>query len=120
MKREANVPEQAKQRRLRMVYVSIDKLHPDPGNPRRMPDSELEALTQSIKTQGFVRPVLARREDPMVISGHQSLVAARRVGLKVVPVIFIDISLEGARVLGLALNLACPRKRVQIQCYSYR
>ena len=104
MKREGNVPEQAKQRRLRMVYVLIDELHPDPGNPRRISDLELEALTQSIKTQGFVDPVLARREDHMVIAGHQRLIAARRLGLKVVPVIFVDKSRELAQLLNIASN----------------
>ena len=95
---------QAADLRLKIVYVPIDDLHLDPGNPRWMPDSELESLTKSIRTHGFVHPVLARREDQLVISGHQRLTAGRRLGLDEVPVIFIDISLERARALGLALN----------------
>ena len=48
--------------------------------------------------------MLARREDATVIGGHQRLVAARRLGLESVPVIWLDISAEQARLLGLALN----------------
>jgi len=84
--------------------VPIDQLRPDPANPRRISDAELEALTRSLKEWGFVQPVLARREDKVVIGGHQRLVAARRLGYKTVPVVWLDISLEQARLLNLALN----------------
>ena len=84
--------------------VAIDLLRPDPANPRRISDEELDALERSLRQFGFVQPVLARREDQTVIGGHQRLVAARRLGLTSVPVTWLDISLEQARLLGLALN----------------
>ena len=61
-------------------------------------------LERSLRQFGFVQPVLARREDRTVIGGHQRLVAARRRGLTTVPVSWLDISVEQARLLGLALN----------------
>jgi DNA modification methylase len=82
----------------------IDDLRPDPANPRRIGEDELDALERSLRQFGFVQPVLARREDQTVIGGHQRLVAARRLGLTTVPVTWLDISVEQARVLGLALN----------------
>jgi len=84
--------------------VDIDDLRPDPANPRRISEDELEALTRSLRQFGFVQPVLAQREDRTVIGGHQRLTAARRLGLSTVPVTWLDISVEQARVLGLALN----------------
>jgi len=84
--------------------VVIDELRPDPANPRRISNDQLEALTRSLQTYGFVQPVLARREDKIVIGGHQRLLAARRLGYKTVPVIFLDLTLEQARVLNLGLN----------------
>jgi hypothetical protein len=84
--------------------VPIDDLHPDPANPRRISEEELDALERSIRQFGFVEPVLARREDATVIGGHQRLLAARRLGLTSVPVIWLDLSAEQARLLGLALN----------------
>jgi len=84
--------------------VPIDQLHPDPANPRRISEEELDALERSLREFGFVQPVLARREDGIVIGGHQRLVAARRLGLTQVPVTWLDISVEQARLLGLALN----------------
>mgnify|MGYP001022807749 CR=1 FL=1 len=87
-----------------MEQVAIDDLRPDPANPRGISDSELEALTRSLRAYGFVQPILARREDRMVIGGHQRLLAARRLGMKTVPVTFVDLTVEQARTLNLALN----------------
>ena len=84
--------------------IPIDDLRPDPANPRRISDDELDALERSLRQFGFVSPVLARREDRTVIGGHQRLVAARRLGLATVPVTWLDVSVEQARLLGLALN----------------
>jgi DNA modification methylase len=84
--------------------VSIDLLRPDPANPRRIGEDELDSLERSIRQFGFVQPVLARREDGTVIGGHQRLVAARRLGLTTVPVTWLDLSIEQARLLNLALN----------------
>jgi len=84
--------------------VPIDELHPDPANPRRISDEELDALERSIRQFGFVQPILARREDRTVIGGHQRLLAARRLGMTHVPVIWLDLGSEQARLLGLALN----------------
>ncbi len=89
---------------LTIEEVPIDRLRPDPANPRRISDDELDALERSLRQFGFVQPVLARREDQTVIGGHQRLVAARRVGLTSVPVTWLDVSVEQARLLGLALN----------------
>jgi DNA modification methylase len=84
--------------------VPIDQLRPDPANPRRISEDELDALERSLRQFGFVQPVLARREDRTVIGGHQRLGAARRLGLTTVPVTWLDVSAQQARLLGLALN----------------
>jgi len=57
----------AKKHRLGMEHVAVVELRPDPFNPRRIFDAELEALTRSIREFGFVQPVVGRREDLTVI-----------------------------------------------------
>lgn len=84
--------------------VPIGSLVPDPANPRRISDKELESLARSLQAFGLVDPIIARREDRTVIGGHQRLLAARKLGLKTVPVIFLDLSVERARLLNVALN----------------
>ncbi len=89
---------------LTIEQVSIDYLAPDPANPRRISEAELEALTRSIREFGLVDPIIARKADNTLIGGHQRLLAARRLGLKEVPVIYLDISKEKAQLLNVALN----------------
>jgi len=89
---------------LTVEQVAIDQLRPDLTNPRRISDEELDALERSLREWGFVQPVLARREEGTVIGGHQRLLAARRLGLTMVPVSYLDVSVEQARLLNLALN----------------
>ena len=89
---------------LTIEHVAIDDLRPDPANPRRINDTELEVLTRSIERFGFIDPVIARRTDKRVIGGHQRLLAARRLGLPTVPVIFVDLDDHQAHLLNLALN----------------
>ena len=85
-------------------HVPIERLRPDPANPRRISDAELEALTKSIRQFGLVDPIIARRGDGLVVGGHQRLIAARRLGLKIVPVVYVDVTDEQAKLLNLALN----------------
>ncbi|MBI2859181.1 MAG: ParB N-terminal domain-containing protein [Chloroflexi bacterium] len=89
---------------LQIEQVPIGNLRPDPTNRRRISDQDLEALTRSIREFGLVDPIIARREDSTAIGGHQRLLAVRRLGYKTVPVIFLDVTVEKARLLNLALN----------------
>jgi DNA modification methylase len=89
---------------INIEYIEIGNLKPDPANPRRISDQELEALTRSIREFGLIDPIIVRKEDRTVIGGHQRLLAARRLGYKAVPVVFVDLSQEQARLLNIALN----------------
>jgi hypothetical protein len=88
---------------LKIKLVPIAKLRLDPGNPRQISEEQLDALTRSLDEFGCVSPVVALR-DGTVISGHQRIVATLRSGDDVIPVIYVDLSPEKARLLGLALN----------------
>lgn len=64
----------------------------------------MEALTRSIREFGLIDPIIVRREDKVVISGHERLIAARKLGYTTVPVVFVDLSLDQAHLLNIALN----------------
>ena len=84
--------------------VPIDLLKPDPKNPRRADDATLDALERNIREHGILQPIVARRDDGMIIGGHQRVVVARRLGLETVPVIWLDLPIERSRLLNLAFN----------------
>ena len=51
-----------------ITHLPIKALKPDPANPRRISDEELESLTGSIREFGMVDPIIARRDDKTVIA----------------------------------------------------
>ncbi|MHC4483558.1 MAG: ParB N-terminal domain-containing protein, partial [Planctomycetota bacterium] len=75
---------------LRVEYVPIELLTMCEQNPRKN-DANVEALVKSITAFGWTNPILARRENRMVIAGHARLKAAKAKGLDKVPVIFLDL-----------------------------
>ncbi len=97
-------PDASDTRGLQVEQVPIDRLRPWPGNPRVMPEPEMAKLIRSIKQFGLVEPLVVRRQDDTVIGGHQRLEAAKALGLKRVPVTFVDVSEAQAKALNLALN----------------
>jgi len=90
--------------KLRIRHLAVGQLKPTPANPRHMPAGELEKLKRSIAEFGFVEPVVARSADRTVIGGHQRLEAAKALGLKRVPVVFVEVTEAQAKALNLALN----------------
>ena len=61
-------------------------------------------LLRDLPYQRWVEIGYTLRGMGMVIGGHQRLLVARRLGFKTVPVIYVDLSDEQARLLNLALN----------------
>lgn len=67
-----------------MELVQVDRIAPYANNPRN--PSRDKHLTASIRTFGFASPILTD-PDLEIIAGHARLEAAKRLGLKDVPVI---------------------------------
>jgi ParB-like chromosome segregation protein Spo0J len=88
-------------------YVDPGTLRPAPYNPRRIEPEALKRLAALLDAHGFVDPVIARREDRLVIGGHQRLKAnsLRKRPDQRVPVVFLaGLSDEQAKALNIALN----------------
>jgi len=87
----------------KVVQVPLARLHPAPYNPRVMSRHDQEALKASLEEFGAVEPIVANK-DGMVIGGHQRLDAAKALGLKTIPVIYVELTPQKAQLLNLALN----------------
>ena len=85
------------------TYTPISDLVEWKNNPRKN-DHAVEEVAKSIKRFGFASPIIARKEDNMVIAGHTRLAAARSLGLVTVPVRFVDLDPTEAQLLALADN----------------
>ncbi|MDR2351798.1 MAG: ParB/RepB/Spo0J family partition protein [Deltaproteobacteria bacterium] len=87
-----------------MLAIEVISLNPD--QPRKNVDNnELEKLVESIKLKGILEPLIVRATNStyQLIAGQRRLIAAKRAGLKEVPVILRNIPDSPRERLELAL-----------------
>ena len=73
----------------------IKWIHPNRFQPRlRFPNDELEEMARSIKQQGIIQPLLVRKDDHgyELVTGERRLRAAKKAGLKHVPVLVKNVT----------------------------
>jgi len=87
----------------RMKWMNVGDLVPWKENPRKN-ELAVGPVAESIKELGFGAPILARKDGLHVIAGHTRLKAAKRIGLKKVPVVLLDVDERQAKKLALADN----------------
>jgi len=73
----------------RIEYWLVEKLIPYARNPRTHSDTQVVQMAASIAEFGFNNPILVDTQAG-IIAGHGRLLAARKLGLKEVPVIVLD------------------------------
>ena len=88
--------------RLTLKYVPIDSLKENPDNAREH-GSEIEELVNSVDRFGFA-DVIKVDKSMTIIAGHGRLIAARRNGMKEVPVIVLPFDKEEAKAFALVDN----------------
>ena len=92
-----------------VATVAIEDLHPQHGQPRKVfEEAKLEELAQSVREQGILQPILARRLPDgglEIIAGERRWRAAQRAGLREVPVLVREATDEDAFELALVENL---------------
>jgi DNA modification methylase len=86
------------------VMVAVDKLLPWVKNPRRIPNAAVRDVAKSIRRFGFGAPLIARLENGEIIGGHTRIMAARSLGLDVVPVRYLPLTEDDAHALAIADN----------------
>lgn len=74
--------------KLNIEYRNVSDLIPYKKNPRKN-DSAVEVVAESIKTVGFVNPIVIDKNNE-IIAGHTRLKAAKKLRMKQVPTIFAE------------------------------
>jgi len=73
---------------MKIKQMKVEDLKPYPNNPR-INDQAVDAVAASIQEFGFKVPIIVDR-DNVIITGHTRLKAAKKLGMKEVPVILAD------------------------------
>lgn len=84
-------------------WVDISTLQSWKDNPRNNTEA-IQSIANSIRRFGFASPIVARAADGMIIAGHTRYEAAKLLGLKNVPVRFMNLDMNDAQLLALADN----------------
>ena len=75
----------------RLMSIEINRVHPNPQQPRKQFDQEtLDELAESIRTQGILQPLLVEKisdDNYAIIAGERRYRAALSLGLEKIPVI---------------------------------
>ena len=94
-----------KDAKLKIEYMPVDKLKPYEKNARKHANIDVNAIAASIERFGFDDPIGVWSDKNIIVEGHGRLMAAKKLGMKEVPVIRLDhLSDEERRAYALAHN----------------
>lgn len=78
---------------LEVVKVPTEELVEYANNAKLHPAEQVDQIAASIEEFGFNSPILAWHNDdgePEIVAGHGRLMAARKLGMEELPVVFLD------------------------------
>jgi hypothetical protein len=81
--------------------VDVDLLKEHPRNARK---GDIDAIAESIRVNGFFGAVIAQKSTLTILAGNHRWKAARKAGMKQVPVIVVDVDDDEALKILLADN----------------
>ena len=105
-------------------YLPIDKLKPFEGHPFYVKDDEdMEQLTESIRQQGVLNPIMVRPLDTgeyEVISGHRRLHACKKAGIEMIPAFVCSMERREAVVAMVDSNLHREKLLPSEKAFAYK
>ncbi|TET16898.1 MAG: ParB/RepB/Spo0J family partition protein [Candidatus Cloacimonadota bacterium] len=90
------------------AFIPLTIIRPNPYQPREdYSNSQIENLIESIKSKGIIQPIVVRRSGKVyeLVCGERRYRAAKKVGLKDIPVIIKDLSDREVLEIALIENL---------------
>ena len=92
-----------------VLKLRIASVEPNKGQPRKTFDDEaLEQLTDSIKENGVIEPIIVQKTDRgryEIVAGERRWRAAKKAGLKEIPAIVREFTDEQRLVIALLENI---------------
>lgn len=103
--------------------LEIKKIHTARAQARtEFDEDKLEELASSIREHGVLQPLLVRETDGKIelIAGERRLRAAKKAGLKKVPVIYLTADHDKAAEMGLIENIQREDLNAMEEAAAYR
>lgn len=87
-----------------VIHLKISEIQNAKYNPRKISDHQFEGLKNSLKTWGFVDPVIVNKRNNTIVGGHMRVRAWESLGNDEVPCVLVDLSDAEEKALNIALN----------------
>ena len=84
--------------------IQIDKVKFSDYNPRKISEKDYNNLKKSVKQFGILRPLIINKTTGNLISGHQLTSVCKDLGIKEIPVQYVELSEDKEKALNLAMN----------------
>lgn len=91
-----------------ITEVKLTDVMPNPNQPRKNFDEEkLQTLSDSIKEHGLIQPIIVTRKDEnyIIVAGERRWRAAKKAGIKKIPVLIRDYNDLAVKEIALIENL---------------
>jgi DNA modification methylase len=72
--------------------IPVEELKPNPRNPNKHPEPQLELLAKNIKYFGWRHCITVSKRSGCIVAGHGRLLAAKKLNALLVPVDFQDFA----------------------------
>ncbi len=105
------------------MECDIDLVHPNRYQPRaHFAPEELAQLSESIREQGILQPILVRRAESgyELVAGERRLRAAKMAGLTHVPVVIKDVSDHQMLEMSIVENIQRENLNPMEEAYAYQ
>ena len=83
--------------------IEIDKIFPHPKNYNNHPEDQIAHIIKSINEHGIYRPIVISK-DNFILAGHGVYTACKKIQLKEVPIIRINIDSNNPKALKLVIG----------------
>lgn len=89
---------------MKIEQRKISSLKPAPYNPRQATKQQEENLKRSLEKFGVVEPVIVNDQTGHIVGGHFRVRELKKLGVKDVDCVIVDLSLEDEKELNIRLN----------------
>lgn len=112
-------------KQVQLAKTELCKLKAFAGHPYKVQDDvEMEALTESVRENGILTPLLVRplnnKGEYEIISGHRRLHAAERAGLNTVPAFVAELDRADAVIMMVDSNLHREHLLPSEKAFAYK
>ena len=89
---------------IKHLAVGVETLTPDPENARLHPERNMEAIRESLRLYGQMKPIVVRKQTMVVVAGNGTLAAAKQLGWTKIAANVVTMTDAEAIGYGLADN----------------